>query len=74
LKLFPTDINICLNTYTTDSNNFIIDLSLSEINDSLNLENQLKGMPGVVEVGLFNNIADLVIVGKNNSTEMIERI
>jgi len=30
-------------------------------------------LPGVVEVGLFNNIADLVIIGKSESTEIISR-
>jgi ribose 5-phosphate isomerase A len=59
--------------YLTDSGNYIIDLNLSEINDSVKLEKQIKLLPGVVEVGLFNNLADLVIIGKNSSTEIIKR-
>jgi ribose 5-phosphate isomerase len=37
------------------------------------LEQNIKLLPGVVEVGLFNNIADLVIIGKENSTEILKR-
>lgn len=59
--------------YITDSGNRIIDLHLNEIEDSLKLEQEIKLIPGVVEVGLFNNIANMVIVGKGNSTEIISR-
>lgn len=59
--------------YKTDSGNKIIDLQLNEIEDSLKLEQKIKLIPGVVEVGLFNNIANMVIVGKENSTEIISR-
>jgi ribose 5-phosphate isomerase A len=59
--------------YITDSGNEIIDLHLNEIEDSIKLEREIKLMPGVVEVGLFNNIANTVIIGKENSTEIISR-
>jgi len=59
--------------YITDSGNEIIDLHLNEIKDSLKLEQEIKIIPGVVEVGLFNNIANMVIVGKENSAEIISR-
>ena len=59
--------------YITDSGNEIIDLHLNEIEDSLKLEQEIKILPGVVEVGLFNNIANMVIVGKENSAEIISR-
>ena len=60
--------------FITDSGNLIVDLHLNEIEDAINLERQIKLIPGVVEVGLFNNIADLVIIGKGNSTEIINRV
>lgn len=60
--------------FITDSGNLIVDLHLNEIEDAINLETQIKLIPGVVEVGLFNNIADLVIIGKGNSTEIINRV
>ncbi len=59
--------------YHTDSGNEIIDLHLKEIKDSLTLEKEIKMLSGVVEVGLFNNIADMVIIGRGNSTEILSR-
>lgn len=57
----------------TDSKNYIIDLNLDEIDDPIDLEVKIKMLPGVVEVGLFNNIADMIIIGKGESTEIISR-
>ena len=59
--------------YLTDSGNQIFDLDLKKIDDPIKLENDLKMLPGVVEVGLFNNIVDLVILGSDTKTEIIER-
>jgi ribose 5-phosphate isomerase A len=59
--------------FITDSGNLIVDLYLNKIEDSKMLEQNIKLLPGVVEVGLFNNIADLVIIGKENSTEILKR-
>lgn len=59
--------------FVTDSGNLIIDLHLNDISDSREMEQQIKLMPGVVEVGLFNNIADILIIGRNNSTEILKR-
>lgn len=62
------------NIFITDSGNFIVDLHLNKITDPISLEAEIKMMQGVVEVGLFNNIADEVIIGKNNSTEILKRV
>jgi ribose 5-phosphate isomerase A len=59
--------------FITDSGNHIIDLHLNRIEDSIKLERDIKLIPGVVEVGLFNNIANMLIVGKENSTNIISR-
>jgi ribose 5-phosphate isomerase A len=61
------------NVPITDSGNQIIDLQLETIEDSIKLEREIKLIPGVVEVGLFNNIADKVIIGRYNSIEIINR-
>ncbi len=61
------------NNFITDSGNLIVDLHLNEIDDAIILERQIKLMQGVVEVGLFNNIAGTVIVGKEKSTEIFSR-
>lgn len=61
------------NNLITDGGHFIIDLHLEAIDDTVGLEKELKSIPGVVEVGLFNNIADTVIVGREGKTEIMER-
>ena len=62
------------NFFITDAGNQIIDLHLEAIEDSIKLEREIKLIPGVVEVGLFNNIANKVIVGRNNSIEIFNRV
>ncbi len=70
---YPTTRKNGNEVYKTDSGNLVIDLHLNEIEDSIKLEREIKMIPGVVEVGLFNNIANIIIVGKENSTEIIRR-
>jgi ribose 5-phosphate isomerase A len=62
------------NPFITDSGNIIIDLHLDIIEDSIMTEQKIKLISGVVEVGLFNNIADTVIVGLENSTKIFNRV
>ncbi|CAH1855442.1 ribose-5-phosphate isomerase RpiA [Convivina praedatoris] len=47
----------------TDSNNYIIDVDVSGIDDLTALATQLDQLTGVVEHGLFLNICDELIVG-----------
>jgi ribose 5-phosphate isomerase A len=60
--------------FITDSHNFIIDCSIGKIDNPLELELELKLITGVVEVGLFNNIADRIIVGYQDKVDILERI
>jgi len=57
----------------TDNGNFIIDASFGSIPQPAELELKLKGITGVVETGLFIKMADVVYLGKPDSTERIER-
>jgi ribose 5-phosphate isomerase A len=59
--------------YVTDSGHFIIDLHLGEINNPLEINRQLDEITGVVENGLFINIAKMVIAGKGDKTEILKR-
>jgi len=59
--------------YITDAGNYIIDLHLGEINRPEELNREIKLLTGVVETGLFINIADKVIVGIKDDTEIIEK-
>lgn len=61
------------NNFITDGGHFIIDLNVAKINDPVQFEEELKTYPGVVEVGLFTKIADMVIVGKGDGVEVLER-
>ena len=59
--------------YFTDSGNLVFDLHIREINDPVKLNEELKLINGIVETGLFINIADIVVVGRNNSTEIFNK-
>lgn len=59
--------------YLTDSGNYIMDLHIGKIVDALSLERQLKTIPGIVECGLFINMTDTVIVGKNGKAEVLSK-
>lgn len=50
----------------TDNNNFLIDADFGEIKDPKQLHNQIKALVGVVETGLFTNMAKKVYFGEEN--------
>ncbi|KAG4301021.1 hypothetical protein PCANB_002634 [Pneumocystis canis] len=52
----------------TDHGNFIIDAPFGKIIDPSTLEKGIKMLIGVVEVGLFVNIADVIYFGNKNGT------
>jgi len=56
--------------YKTDEGHHILDCHFGEIPDPPLLARTLKGMPGVVEHGLFIDLATLVLVGRG--TEVAE--
>lgn len=47
----------------TDQGNFVVDVRFPSIDNPKDLESTLNNIPGVVENGLFVELADLVIVG-----------
>lgn len=51
----------------TDNGNFIIDAHFGEISDPDGLEKKIKQIVGVVEVGLFVNLADAVYFGNEDT-------
>jgi ribose 5-phosphate isomerase A len=59
--------------FITDSGHFIIDCHIGEIDDPKELEKELKMIPGIVEVGLFIDIADSVLIGYSDRVEIIEK-
>lgn len=73
MKLNPTLRKSNNKNFITDSGNFIIDCKIGEIEDPQELERELKMIPGVVEVGLFIDVADYVIIGYYERTEILEK-
>jgi len=57
----------------TDNGNFIVDVDFGLIDDPKELNSRLKLIPGVVETGLFIDMADIVYVGKQALVEKLER-
>ena len=60
--------------YKTDEHNDIVDIDIWECEWELSvLEHKLKGIPGIVETGLFLNSTDVVIIGKGNDVSIEKR-
>lgn len=57
---------------TTDSNNYIIDLHMGTITDPFTLAKDLDSMTGIVEHGLFLDMVNTVIVGRENGPEILQ--
>jgi len=50
-------------TFITDHGHNILDCHFQKIDDVVNLNNELHQIPGVVETGLFIDMADMAIIG-----------
>ena len=57
----------------TDNGNFIVDVDFGPLNVPKKLDSQLKSIPGVIETGLFVEMADVVYVGTSTTVEKLER-
>jgi ribose 5-phosphate isomerase A len=56
----------------TDNGNFILDCGIDPISDPLNLELEVRAIPGVIGTGLFLQMADRVLIGKGQDHELVE--
>lgn len=52
--------------FVTDNGNFIVDLKFARIAPPAKLEQEINRVPGVVENGIFVDVANLVLVGHEN--------
>ena len=59
--------------FVTDNGNNIIDATFQQITDAKALEKSINNLPGVVENGLFLGMADMVIVGREDGPEIMEK-
>lgn len=62
-----------LGPVVTDNGNFIIDVDFDYIKDPEALDQSLKAIPGVVETGLFIEMADIVYVGGRETIQKLEK-
>lgn len=73
-KLDSINLNPVIRTNTdgtlfiSDNNNYIIDLSLGKINNLHSLDELFKNTPGIIDNGLFIDMANKVIMGSNGTT------
>ncbi|TAI48532.1 ribose-5-phosphate isomerase RpiA [Flagellimonas allohymeniacidonis] len=58
--------------FTTDENNLVIDVDIFAIEDVEALNHTLMEIPGVVETGLFLNLADVILMGKDSKVLVFE--
>ena len=58
----------------TDNGNFITDTDFGIIDEPEKLQTKLKEIPGVVETGLFINIADIVFVGRKEEVKQLTKV
>lgn len=60
--------------FRTDEGHHILDCSFGQISDPPALARTLSDMPGVVEHGLFIDLASLVLVGKQDGVVELKRL
>ena len=60
-------------TFVTDNGNYILDCEFGVIQDPPGLEKTIKLIPGVVECGLFIDLTDMVIIGRGDDVEILEK-
>ena len=60
--------------FITDNGNYILDCDFGKIKDPVKLAVELNKLPGVVENGIFAEMAEVVVVGYNDgNVEVLEK-
>ncbi|MFQ5959383.1 MAG: ribose-5-phosphate isomerase RpiA [Alphaproteobacteria bacterium] len=60
--------------FYTDEDNYLIDCAYGAIEDAQALARRIEATVGVVEHGLFLDMADAVVVGRDGGADVIERV
>ncbi|RIN78300.1 ribose 5-phosphate isomerase A [Staphylococcus simulans] len=61
-------------TFITDNDNYILDVELPPNTDPYDMHEYLIHLTGVLETGYFLDLADRVIVGKQEGVEIIDKV
>ncbi|MEM7730535.1 MAG: ribose-5-phosphate isomerase A, partial [Pseudomonadota bacterium] len=56
----------------TDGGHYILDCQCREIPDPAKTDDALRRIPGVMETGLFVDLADIVIIGEVDHAKVLE--
>lgn len=59
--------------FVTDNGNFILDVDFGVIEDPYELNKKLKMIPGVIETGLFLDMAHIAYIGAKTTVKKISR-
>lgn len=60
--------------FITDNGNFILDVDFGRIQNPRELDVRLKSIPGLIETGLFIDMADIAYIGTWDAVRKIERM
>lgn len=60
------------NVFITDNGNYIVDLHIGNPMDINDVYNKVNGITGILEIGLFINMCNRIIVGTDSGTKVIE--
>ncbi|MGC8505999.1 MAG: ribose-5-phosphate isomerase RpiA [Thermoplasmata archaeon] len=58
--------------FYTDNGNLILDCHFGIISNPVHMEQSIKMIPGVVEVGIFTNLADTLLLGRDSDVEVVD--
>ena len=58
--------------FITDNGNYIVDLHIGKPINISDIYSKISRIPGVLEIGLFINMCNFIIVGTNNEVKVIE--
>ncbi|WP_347549110.1 ribose 5-phosphate isomerase A [Pseudalkalibacillus hwajinpoensis] len=57
----------------SDYGNFLIDVYVEPVQDSVQLEKQLRGLPGVIDVSLFTTVVTKVLVASGDRVDVVSK-
>lgn len=60
--------------FVTDNGNYVVDIAVAPIYHPHRFNELLATTPGVLETGIFVNIADIAIVGTDEGVELLEGV
>jgi ribose 5-phosphate isomerase A len=61
------------NPFITDGGNYILDCRFTSIDSPFFMESRINTIPGVVENGLFLNVATKVVVASEDGLKIMEK-